>query len=191
MINKVLLIALAAVLTCVVTYRPEWLSANTFLDEFINHEILALFAVVLTVTLASVANIHLAINRMIAQSFRNDETARRMANGIKGEIRDNSRIIFISFFAALFALIIKDLIPDETLHIAIANGFLIWVLVLNLLTIMDVYNVVYGLSDIQSVLPAPPPRPDPVDYTEEAPIVGADTVEPEQKAKDAEPETSS
>ncbi len=171
MINKVILIALAAVLTCVVTYRPEWLSANTFLDGFVNHEILALFAVVLTVTLASVANIHLSINRMIAHSFSNDAIAREMANKIKSEIRDNSRIIFFSFFAALFALIIKGLMPSEAIHISAVNGFLIWVLVLNLLTIMDVYNVVYGLSVIQSIIPSDATNQPPADYNDEAPDV--------------------
>lgn len=190
MLNKVIIVAVAAVLTCVVTYRPDWLADNSFLDEFISHEILALFAVVLTVTLASVANIHLAINRMIVQSFRQDPKAQMLASEIKTEIRDNCRIIFVSFFLALTALIVKGLIPDEPVHVAIVNGFLIWVLVLNLLTIMDVYNVVYGLSDLQGSLPNLEPPIDNIDYTDETPVSTnisdhneSKTVEPKPKKR--------
>lgn len=69
MIKIIILVALAAVLAVACICQPSLLSENTILNGLMNHEVLALMAVILTVTLASVANIHLAINRIVAKKI--------------------------------------------------------------------------------------------------------------------------
>lgn len=57
-----LIAALAVVLVCTV-YNPSYLSdQNEFLHHFVNHELLALLGIIMTITLASAASLHLLIN---------------------------------------------------------------------------------------------------------------------------------
>lgn len=182
MINKISLAALAAALCSIVACRPEWLLENEFLVGFINHEILALLVVILTITLASVANIQLSINRLIATSFEKDEAAKALCNEIKSELKDNTVIIFLSFFVALVALFVKGLIPNDSTAEASINALILWVLVLNLLTIMDIYNVIYGLSDVQAKIAKDDKGPNP-DYMEEAPPTVIPSGKGEENAK--------
>jgi len=61
-----LLLAVAAALGIAVSAaRPDWISDNNaFLKNFVNHEFLNLLGVILAITLASVANIHLEFNKI-------------------------------------------------------------------------------------------------------------------------------
>ena len=66
---KKFIILVAFILFCSVStvVKPEFLANNVFLVEFVNQELLALLAVILAITFASVANIHLALNRIVLQ----------------------------------------------------------------------------------------------------------------------------
>ena len=64
-IAYVLLTVFAAAGLVVVAARPEWASdQNSFLRNFVTHEFLSLLGVILAITLASVANIHLEFNKI-------------------------------------------------------------------------------------------------------------------------------
>jgi len=58
-----LIAALAVVLMCAI-YNPSYLSdKNTFMHHFVNHELLALLSIIMTITLASAAQLHLEFNK--------------------------------------------------------------------------------------------------------------------------------
>ncbi|MEO3387887.1 hypothetical protein [Mesorhizobium sp. CAU 1741] len=64
-IGYCLLMMFATAAFIVALVRPAWISdQNTFLADFVNHEFLNILGVILAITLASTANIHLAFNRI-------------------------------------------------------------------------------------------------------------------------------
>lgn len=147
MIKIVILVALAAVLAIACICQPNLLSQNTILNGLMNHEVLALMAVILTVTLASVANIHLAINRVVTKKFDNDPELKAAASEVKKELKDNSWYIFWGFLAALILIVAEGSIDSE-LATAIIYAGVIWILGLYLMCMYDVYQVAFGVVDM-------------------------------------------
>lgn len=169
MIKIVALLGFGAVLASLVVCKPEWLSDNTFLKDFISFEILSLLAVILTVTLASVANIHLSINRIIIRHLSGNGEQARLAEEIKNEIKANAWTIFYSFFFAVLVLFVKGLNGSDNLVVSVCNAAMLWLLLLNLLCILDIYRVIYGIVDLEAGLDKKgPKKPDP-DFTSESP----------------------
>ncbi|MDK3073916.1 hypothetical protein QO034_12410 [Sedimentitalea sp. JM2-8] len=172
MAKVVALIALAAVISAVVVCRPHWLSENAFLRDFVNHEVLALMAVVLTVTLASVANIHIALNRIVARRFGGNVDLKRAAGEVKREMKDNAWYIFWGFVLTIVVLLVKGLNTNDQLIVAISNGAVVWVLFLFILCMHDIYKVIFGIVDLEMEVGAD--QSDGEDYTSESPEVGQD-----------------
>ena len=147
----------------------EWLHSNEFLKEFISHELISLLAVVLTVTLASVANIHLAINRIVANYLSHSAEQKKVAEKIKAEIKGNAWVIFWSFAVAIVILFVKGLNQSDPLIVAVCNASMLWILLLNLLCILDIYRVIYGVVDLENGLAGSKTKMEGTDYTDEAP----------------------
>lgn len=152
MTKIVSLIGFGFVLASMVICKPEWLTMNQFMRDFASFNFLSLLAVILTVTLASVANIHLAINRIISKHLLGNMDQIQIAESVKSEIKSNAWTIFISFFVAVFVLFVSGLNKNDQLVTAICNASLLWLLLLNLMCILDIYRVIYGLVDIESNL---------------------------------------
>lgn len=169
MIKIVGLIGFGAVLASIVVCKPEWMSDNTFLKGFITFEILSLLAVILTVTLASVANIHLAINRIIAKHLSGNFAQVKVAEEIKAEIKSNAWTIFYSFFFAVAILFIKGLSEADTLIVSTCNASMLWILFLNLMCILDIYRVIYGIVDLEAGLEGAASKRGDADFTTESP----------------------
>lgn len=149
MVKVISLIALATVIAVTVICKPEWLAENAFLVSFANHEVLALMAVILTVTLASVANIHMTLNRIVARRFNNNEELKTAAAEVKGELKDNAWYIFWGFTLTIVVLLVKGLNAEDTLIVSISNGIVVWTLFLFILCMHDIYKVVFGIADLE------------------------------------------
>lgn len=169
MIKIVGLIGFGVALVSMLVCKPLWLSDNTFLKGFISFEILSLLAVILTVTLASVANIHLAINRIIAKHLSGDNEQVRVASEIKSEIKSNAWTIFFSFFFAVIILFVKGLNEADAFIVSACNAAMLWILFLNLMCILDIYRVIYGIVDLEADLEEIPPKPSDPDFGAESP----------------------
>ncbi|OKL43289.1 hypothetical protein A3843_14330 [Pseudovibrio exalbescens] len=151
MIKWITLIGVGVILTCMLVSREHWLSENTFLNEFVSHELIALMAVVLTVTLASVANLHLALNRMVRERFNGNHNIQNAADKVKKEIRDNAWYIFWGFSITIVLLFVKGLNEDCSTTIAIVNASALWILALYILCMYDVYQVVFGVVELDKI----------------------------------------
>lgn len=167
MIKIVTLIVLAGVIIGMITCHPEWLAENEFIDSFVGADVLSLMAVILTVTLASVANIHLALNRIVAKRFLNAPKLKDAANGVKKELTDNAWFIFWGFVVTVLALAIKGINADDMIWSASVNGFVIWMLGLYILCMFDIYSVVFGLVDLEMSVGSDHTSNE--DYTSQAP----------------------
>lgn len=143
-----ILIAFALFFAVATVCKPDFLARNTFLLGFVNHEVLALLSVILTVTLASVANIHLTMNKIVANKFGNNPKLKDAATEVKNELKDNCWYIFWGFVAAAILLVAKGSIPNGDLALSIIHGMVLWILALYVLCMYDVYQVVFGIVDM-------------------------------------------
>ncbi len=144
-----LLIALGVVLAVIVVCKSHWLSNNTFLMDFIGYEVLAIMAIILTVTLASVANINLSINQMVANSPRKDDkNFQDAANDVKREVKETAWYIFWGFVGTTIVLLVKGLNEQHDIVIAVSNGLIVWVLFLYIACMHDIYSVSFGMDDL-------------------------------------------
>ena len=149
MIKIVSLIVIAGVLSGMVICKPHWLADNVFLQQFVNHEAIALMAVILTVTLASVANIHLALNRMVMKKFKDNAEIKAASATVKREMRDNAWLIFWGFTLTFVLLLIKGLNDENLIVLASINGIVVWTIFLFIACMFDIYQVVFGIADLE------------------------------------------
>lgn len=125
--------------------RPDLLTGNTFLSSIMGPDLVAVLIVVLTITFASVANIHLSVSRMIATA-PDREKARAASAGVRGQISSNAWLIFWAFLAALIALFIYGQFPNEAMIRSFSISVCLIVVLLNGLVMHDLYRAIFILA---------------------------------------------
>lgn len=145
MVNKILLIAFATVTLSVSVCYPRLFLENNFLENFITFEVLNVLAVILTVTLASVANIHLSLNRIVRAAFRDREKGEHFASQVRKEINQNSWVLLFLFAASCVILFIKGHFENNGAALAVTNALMIIVIAAHLFVLYDIYSTVYKL----------------------------------------------
>lgn len=147
-----ILFAFIAVIGAMTVCEPVWLARNKFLDALMSHELVALLVVILTITFASVANIHLAISRMVRQ-MPDPWAAANAAEGVRGEINSNAWTIFVAFLVALGALVIKGAWSEHVHAVAAAHAVGLTILLLNVLVLHDIYRSIFALAAANAPVP--------------------------------------
>lgn len=140
-----LIAALAVVLICAI-YNPSYLSdKNSFMLNFVNHELLALLGIIMTITLASAASLHLEFNK-IEEKFQKrglTETRRGVMQGAYG--------LIFSFLFAVVIVVLKPLLPHSETAEAISNGLALLILLFNVLILLDLTQLAFAIKpDIKS-----------------------------------------
>jgi hypothetical protein len=121
--------------------EPTWLGdSNKFLANFINHEYLNVLGVILAITLASLAQIHLSLNAI--EERRNI----RLPAGVRAEIRSAARWLIGGFVAALFLVWLKPLLPAVERSTAIVNSAALLLLGFYVLILIDITHSVFDIG---------------------------------------------
>lgn len=120
--------------------RPEWLSdeGNSFLKSFVTHELLSVLGVIVTITLASAANLHLEFNRMendLEESFLDARTS----------IKAYAVMLILLFAVALMLTIAKPVVAQTDVCSAFFNSGAITIVVLNLMALADLTMAVFAI----------------------------------------------
>ena len=128
--------------------RPDFLSGNKFLDDFAGHDLLSLLAVILTITFASVANIHLALNQIILKVFSGDiRRGQDTAQATRDDIDSNAWLLFWAFIACTAFLLVKGAFGEANIYVKSAmNGLCLGALLVNILVFHDIYRTVFTLA---------------------------------------------
>ena len=135
------LAAVAIVLASMVTCRPAWMSDdNQFLREFVNHEYLNVLGVIFAISLASLAQAHLSLNRIEEQ--RQEE----YFNETRREIKKAAHLLIGLFGLAVVIVIGKPLACTTQTETAIANSFAIFILAMYVLVLLDITMAVFDLK---------------------------------------------
>ena len=104
----VIVIIFFGVVVSIAVCKPELLVENDFLKSFINHEIVNILALIMTVTTASVANIHLAFNRT-------EEAVQKLDVFIEArkEVNESAFWLIGLFIFSVIVLIIRSYFKDS------------------------------------------------------------------------------
>ena len=89
---------------------------NPFLAQFVNHEFLNFMGVIVTITLASTANIHIELRR------KEKEQGEEFLIKTRAAVKKSAFSLVWALFLSIVLVVVKPLFPDEKIIIAIANS---------------------------------------------------------------------
>ena len=140
MIKIVLLIVAAGVLSALWACEPQLISdRNRFLANFVNHEILNVYGVLVAITLANAAQVHLTLNRL--EERRN----RVYFDVVRRELQQDAFALVTTFCIAVVLLVMKGNVDHEP-SIAAINASALWILLIQIVLTWDVFAAVMGVA---------------------------------------------
>jgi hypothetical protein len=135
-----LIAAFAVVLVCAI-YNPSYLSdENDFLHHFVNHELLALLGIIMTITLASAASLHLEFNK-IEERYKK----RGLTNTRRG-VTQGAYCLIALFLLATTLVVIKPLLPHSETAQAIVNGIALVLVLFNVLILLELTQLAFSIQ---------------------------------------------
>ena len=149
LILSLILVGVLVVLASLVVCRPAAIGdGNRFLREFVNHELLTILGVILSITLASISNIHLYLNRLEERAnMRTFQSARR-------ELVQAACWLIGLFILAVLLVLIKPAVTASEIGTATFNAGALAVLAFYILILLDVTIAVFEIKpDIQDSEP--------------------------------------
>jgi hypothetical protein len=136
----VTLIVLAGVTTCVSVCSPNLITENKFLQDFISDQILNILAVIMTISIASVATIHIWFNELEAKHGKKEfRSARR-------EINQSATIFIFLFVGELVLLIARGFFLEDSIAFPLLSGGAMLILLASVFTLADLMSVVKELT---------------------------------------------
>jgi Trk-type K+ transport system membrane component len=117
--------------------------SNRFLREFLNHEFLGLLGVILAITLASAAQIHLAMNR-VEERYRQSGGLGKTRAGVKSA----SQALIFLFVLGVLVVVIKPIIATEPWQQSLFNGAALFVVLWNVLLLISITRTVFAIKPI-------------------------------------------
>lgn len=148
---SIFLVAISAFISTMA--RPELLAENDFLKAIASHEIVSILVVILTVTMASVANIHLALGRLKNTMADAGKDISDQIADARVELSDNAWYLFGAFCLLIIVLLFKGWVSN-IYYISAFNGIILTIIALNLAILFDIYSSVYLLTSLDN-----PPHP--------------------------------
>lgn len=138
---KIVLVVVGGILIAMVIVRPEWISDNnTFLREFINHEYLNMLGVILAITIASLAQAHLSLNRL------EEQRGYEFLGGTRHEIKSAAYWLLGLFAAGFVVVLAKPIVCSSETALAVANAIAIIILAFYVLILVDITTALFDLK---------------------------------------------
>ena len=139
----VTLIALTAVLISASVCAPYYLSddGNSFFKGFVTYELLSFLGVVVTITLASAANLHLELNKL-------EERSGESFNEARIAVRQCAYSLLLLFALAFVLVMVKPTL-DGRHWSAGANSAAILIVIFNLAVLADLTMAVFRIPALE------------------------------------------
>jgi hypothetical protein len=137
-----LFIAISGVLVVISVCQPTVLSKNEFLRGFVNQEVLSIMAVIMTISITSIATIHIWFNEL------EDKHGKKVFGAARREINQAAFYFIGLFVAQLVCLIVRSLpiFSSSDISISLFNSLSLLLLLLSVLTLLDIMGVVRALT---------------------------------------------
>ncbi|MGH1417550.1 MAG: hypothetical protein ACRBCJ_01695 [Hyphomicrobiaceae bacterium] len=137
-----ILCAFIAASIALIAARPEWVDdSNRFFREFVNHEFINVLGVILAITLASAAQIHLAFNR-IEERYK----VRNALEKTRGELRNNAYWLIGLFLFGVVIVVTKPVVCSGPTGQAFFNLTALLVLVWHVLILVSLTQLVFSIE---------------------------------------------
>jgi hypothetical protein len=135
------LLCAATVVIVIAAYSPSVLSdKNDFLHNFVNHELLGLLGIIMTITLASAANLHLEFNK-IEERFKH----RGLTKTRRGVVQSAYCLIGL-FFVSVVIVVAKPIASHGEVSEALFNGGALFVLLWNILILIEMTQLAFAIG---------------------------------------------
>jgi len=140
-ISWCILISVAAVLVICALANPSLLSdKNGFLQHFANHELLAILGIIMTITLASAASLHLEFNKI--EERHNKRGLVETRRGVK----KGAYCLIVFFLIALIIVLVKPFALGNEILEALLNSAALFVLLWNVLILLELTQLAFALE---------------------------------------------
>jgi hypothetical protein len=121
-----------AVCICIAAARPSWLSdSNDYLKEFIHHDFLEFMGVVVTITLASSANLFIELNKL------EDKLGRKHFTNTKRHVRDSAFTLIGLLVTSVILTVSKPIVLSGERSEVAVNGVAILIIIVSVLILID------------------------------------------------------
>lgn len=114
-------------------------NGNGFLGQFVNHEFLNFMGVIVTITLASTANIHMELRR------KEKEAGKDFLVRTKAAVRKSAFSLIWALFLSVVLVVVKPLLPEGEIYAALANSFALAIILWGVLVILDVTKLAFKM----------------------------------------------
>lgn len=112
---------------------------NTFLARFVSSEFLNFMGVMVTITLASTANIHIELKR------KEEENKEEIFPKTKAAVRKSAVSLLWSLLLSVILVVSKPLLPQVDSYMAFANSVALAILLWGILIIYDITKLAFRL----------------------------------------------
>jgi hypothetical protein len=136
----VIVVVLAGVTLSVSVCAPSLLPGNKFLTDFIEDQILNILAVIMTISITSVATIHIWFNEL------EDKHKQRVFGKARREINQSAFVLIGIFVAEVIVLIARSFFDGNNTIISIFDGAAMILLLCSVFTLADLMGVVKSLT---------------------------------------------
>lgn len=138
------LICLATLVAILAVAAPTLISDdNEFLKSFVNHELLNVLGVIVAITLASAAQLHLTLNG-IEERLGIPNSFIKTRSGVQSSVY----WLIGLFLVALAIVIVKPLVASSQWAQTLANGASVIVVVWNLLVLVSLTQAVFAVPAV-------------------------------------------
>lgn len=125
--------------------RPHWLNDdNSFLHNFVNHELLATLGFIAAVTLASAASLHFELNRL------EDDTGQTFTHSRRSICR-SAYSLLILFGISIILVVVKPLLPDRPSAAALANSVALLIIYFYISVMWDITATVLAIPTARKI----------------------------------------
>lgn len=136
-----MVVSLAAWLT--ISLAAPWALSdekNVFLKNFVNHEMLSFLGVVVTITLASAASLHLELNKL------EERVGSRIFVVTRRRIHTSAYSLIWALVAAVGLVTVKPLLGQTDTTTSLANGAAVLIILFNVLVLADITKLTFSLE---------------------------------------------
>lgn len=138
----ILVVTAGVILVCIIVSPTLLSDANSFLKEFVGSNFLELLGVILAITLASSAQLHLAFNQIEERFNKRGMTASRAS------VRSDTYALIILFLLGVVVVFTKAAVATAKWSQALFNGAALYILLWTVLLLISLTRTVFALPPI-------------------------------------------
>ena len=136
--DRCFLVVSVGIWICLIAAKPETIDdTNLFFKDFVNHELLNVLGVIVAITLASAANLHLQFNEL------EDAAKKQFLVKTRRSLTNSVYLLILIFGTALLVVILKPISAASSEVQAFFNGLATILLIVSLLTLVDISRLVF------------------------------------------------